>query len=203
MDSDPASRAPRKHTNGWMTVLALGLLAVGLLACLYILVGFPAEAQAVNGSTVERPTPASSSPAPSHSAASRWRVTPRRLQLRLPAQAPVAPSPHPDPTSAEMQAELNTVHDQLRQSQENLAASSPAQRRIRTASALFLAVFAVIAALIVIQVYQQARAWDRDASRAVAEVEAVAAQLDVRARCQGAKPGTLCPHCCRKWVSSP
>ena len=53
MDSDPASRAPRKHTNGWMTVLALGLLAVGLLACLYILIGFPAEAQAVSGSTIE------------------------------------------------------------------------------------------------------------------------------------------------------
>ena len=57
--------------------------------------------------------------------------------------------------------------------------AAQAQRRIRTASALFLAVFAVIAALIVIQVYQQARAWDRDASRAVAEVEAVAAQVEL------------------------
>ena len=28
MESDPASMAARKHTNGWMTVLALGLLAV-------------------------------------------------------------------------------------------------------------------------------------------------------------------------------
>src|SRR5271155_5566316 len=48
MYSDPASRMPRKHANGWMTILALGLLVVGLLACLYILVGFPAEAQAVS-----------------------------------------------------------------------------------------------------------------------------------------------------------
>src|SRR5271156_3090454 len=56
MDSDPASRASRKHTNGWMTVLALCLLAVGLLACLYVLVGFPAEAQ-VTGSTDSITTP--------------------------------------------------------------------------------------------------------------------------------------------------
>ena len=57
MDSDPASRAVHKHTNGWMTVLALCLLAVGLLACLYVLVGFPAEAQ-VTGSTDSIPAPA-------------------------------------------------------------------------------------------------------------------------------------------------
>ena len=57
MDSDPASRAVHKHTNGWMTVLALCLLAVGLLACLYVLVGFPAEAQ-VTGSTDSITTPA-------------------------------------------------------------------------------------------------------------------------------------------------
>ena len=58
MDSDPASRALHKHTNGWMTVLALCLLAVGLLACLYVLIGFPAEAQ-VTGSTdsITTPTP--------------------------------------------------------------------------------------------------------------------------------------------------
>ncbi len=45
MYSDPASRLPRRHANGWMTVLALGLLVLGLLACLYVLVGSPAEAQ--------------------------------------------------------------------------------------------------------------------------------------------------------------
>ncbi len=46
-----------------------------------------------------------------------------------------------------------------------------------------------------IQVYLQARAWDRDASRAVAEVEAVAAQLEVlrdaRAEARSALPGLL------------
>ena len=78
------------------------------------------------------------------------------------------------------------------QSQENLREAARAQSRIRTASAIFLAVFAIIAALIVIQVYLQARAWDRDASRAVAEVEAVAAQLEVlrdtRAEARSALP---------------
>ena len=28
MYSDPASRIPRRHANGWMTVLALGLLVL-------------------------------------------------------------------------------------------------------------------------------------------------------------------------------
>ena len=42
MDSEPVSRARRKHANGWMTVLALGLLGAGFLACLYVLIGVPA-----------------------------------------------------------------------------------------------------------------------------------------------------------------
>src|SRR5271155_3557878 len=65
MESDPPSLAARKHTNGWMTVLALGLLAICLLACLYVLIGFPAEAQAVGGSTIDPATtqvPASPTP---------------------------------------------------------------------------------------------------------------------------------------------
>ena len=44
-----------------MTVLALGLLGAGFLACLYVLIGVPAQAQAVGGSTTE---PATSAPAP-------------------------------------------------------------------------------------------------------------------------------------------
>ena len=51
MDSDPAIRVLRKHTNGWMTMLALALLAAGLLACLYVLIGVPAEAQTVSDAT--------------------------------------------------------------------------------------------------------------------------------------------------------
>ena len=46
-----------------------------------------------------------------------------------------------------------------------------------------------------IQVYLQARAWDSDSSRAVAEVEAVAAQLEVlrdaRAEARSSLPGLL------------
>src|ERR1700760_698261 len=56
MESDPASMAEHKHTNRWMTMLALGLLAICLLACLYILIGFPAEAQTVGGSTIDPAT---------------------------------------------------------------------------------------------------------------------------------------------------
>jgi hypothetical protein len=50
MGSSPASATAPKHAGGWMTVIALGLLAVALLVCLYVLIGFPAEAQ-VNGTT--------------------------------------------------------------------------------------------------------------------------------------------------------
>jgi hypothetical protein len=204
MDSDPAGRAPRKHTNGWMTVLALGLLAVGLLACLYILIGFPAEAQ-VNGSTtapVNTATPASSSPAyvsPTLTQPIRRQLpsygAPVAGALLANGQAPVTASPRSDINSEEFQAALAKVQDQLRQSQENLQQAARAQRRIRTASAIFLAVFALIAALIVIQVYLQARAWDSDSSRAVAEVQAVAAQLEVlrdaKAAARSALPGLL------------
>ena len=65
MESDPASMAEHKHTNRWMTMLALGLLAICLLACLYILIGFPAEAQTVGGSTIDpATTQVPASPAP-------------------------------------------------------------------------------------------------------------------------------------------
>jgi hypothetical protein len=204
MDSDPAGRAPRKHTNGWMTVLALGLLAVGLLACLYILIGFPAEAQ-VSGSTT---APASSGAPANVSPAYASPAFTQPIRRPLPSygapvagavlasgQTPVAASPRSDGNSDEIQAAMARVQDQLRQSQENLQQAARAQRRIRTASAIFLAVFAVIAALIVIQVYLQARAWDNDSSRAVAQVQAVAAQLEVlrdaRAEARSSLPGLL------------
>src|ERR1700722_16196314 len=167
MESDPASMAEHKHTNRWMTMLALGLLAICLLACLYILIGFPAEAQTVGGSTIDPATPHfPGSPAP---------FQPRRQPLAsyaAPAATPatVQPAPatlHVDSTSDEIHAEMNQTRDQLRQSQDALQQAMQAQHRVRTTSALFLGVFAIIAGLIVIQVYQQARAWDRDASRGV------------------------------------
>jgi hypothetical protein len=194
MDSEPVSRVRRRHTNGWMTVLALGLLGAGFLACLYLLIGVPAQAQAVGGSTTE---PTLSAPAP---AAPVYRRQQPPITVAAapspapPAQASIAPS-HADIVIDELQAELTTVHDQLRQSQEFMREAAAAQHRTRIASALFLAVFVVIAALIVIQVYLQARAWDNDQSQAVAEVDAVAAQLEVlrdaQSEARSALPGLL------------
>jgi hypothetical protein len=194
MESDPASMAEHKHTNRWMTMLALGLLAICLLACLYILIGFPAEAQTVGGSTID--------PATTQVPASPTPYQPRRQPLAsytAPAAAPVTvqspAAPHADSTSDEIHAEMSEVHNQLRQSQEALRQATQAQHRVRTTSALFLGVFAIIAGLIVIQVYQQARTWDRDASRAVAEVEAVATELktvrDARSEAKSTLPTLL------------
>jgi hypothetical protein len=201
MDRDSASSASRKHANGWITILALGLLAIGLLACLYVLIGSPAAAQVVSSTTqgsAVSPAPAPSSPA--------LPQTFRRSQLPgygasaatpLPATAQTAVTTplRPDGAVGDFEAERNEVSEELRQSQENLRQAAEAQRRTRMASALFLAVFAVVAGLIVIQVYLQARAWDGDASRAVAEVDAVAAQLEVlrdaREDARNALPGLL------------
>jgi hypothetical protein len=200
MAVDPASVAVRKHANGWMTVVALCLLALGLLACLYVLIGFPAEAQ-VTGSTISPPT----NHPPSVPSLTEVPSGPFRPLRRLPPASYAAPaaevpaqaavSPRSDPTSSEIAVELNSIRDQLRQSQDNLRQAARQQRRVRTASALFLAVFAVIAALIILQVYLQARAWDGEASRAVAELEAVAGELkqlrDARDQAKSALPGLL------------
>jgi hypothetical protein len=196
MDSDPLRRTPRKHTNGWMTALALGLLAAGFLACLYILIGVPAQAQAVTGSTAEPAV--SPAPVPSYTSSYR-RQQPPIAAVAVPAppssgQASVTPS-HADLVADELQAELTTVHDQLRQSQDFMRDAIAAQHRTRTASALFLACFAIIAALIVMQVYRQARAWDSDQAQAVAEVENVTSQLEVlrdaQSEARSALPGLL------------
>jgi hypothetical protein len=194
MDSNSVSRRPRKHANGWMTVLALGLLAAGLLGCLYVLIGFPAQAQAVSASPTE---PAPDAPSPiSQPFRRRQQIYPVPAANSVPpGQSSVAPAQFSDRVADQLQAELTTVHEQLLQSQENLRQAVLAQHRTRTVSALFLAVFSLIAALIVIQVYFQARAWDGDQSRAVAEVEAIATQLeilrDARNEARSALPGLL------------
>src|ERR1700691_5781994 len=104
MDSDPLRRVRRKHTNGWMTALALGLLAAGFLACLYILIGVPAQAQAVGDST----------PAPPATAPLYRRQQPPVPAVAVPSgQASVSPS-HADIVADELQAELTTVDAQLR-----------------------------------------------------------------------------------------
>lgn len=188
MYSDPASRIPRRHANGWMTMLALGLLVLGLLACLYILVGVPAEAQ-VSGSTID-----ANAPATSDSAAP---VRPlRRLAPQVPAptsgisgptQAPVVPA-HTEAVSAEFEVE---VRDQLQQSQRMLHQAAQAQRQTRMASALFLVVFAIIAAVIVVQVYVQARGWDRETERAFTDAESLATQIDGLRTSRGEARNTL------------
>jgi hypothetical protein len=194
MESDPASMAEHKHTNRWMTMLALGLLAICLLACLYILIGFPAEAQTVGGSTID-PATTQVPAAPTPYQPRRQPLASYTAQAATPVTVQSPAALHTDSTSDEIHAEINEVHSQLRQSQEVLQQATQAQHRVRTTSALFLGVFAIIAALIVIQVYQQARAWDRDASRAVAEVEAVAAELktvrDARNEAKSALPALL------------
>jgi hypothetical protein len=195
MDRDSASSSPRKHANGWITVLALGLLAAGLLACLYVLIGFPAAAQETGNST---PGPAAT---PSSVSTQPLRRQPQPIygamaaNQVLPTGQAVATPLHTDAASDEFQMERDALRDELLESRENLRQAAEEQHRVRIASALFLAVFAVIAALIVIQVYVQARAWDSDASRSVADVEAVAAQLEVlrdaRAETRNALPGLL------------
>jgi hypothetical protein len=197
MDRDSANTAARKHANGWMTLVALCMLVAGLAACMFVLFGFPAEAQ-VTGSTVSSPDPAPSlTPAPPSNVRTPHRQPPASYTAPASDATPVLPiaSPLSDPLSNQVETELNAVHDQLRQSQDNLRQAQRQQRRVRVASALFLAVFAVIAALIILQVYLQARAWDREGSRAVTGVEAMAEELkqlrEVRNQARNALPGLL------------
>jgi hypothetical protein len=176
MYSDPASRMPRKHANGWMTVFALGLLVLGLLACLYVLIGFPAEAQVTSVEPTTTPAPAYTAPAPSYRR-QQYQASVAAANAAL-ANTQAAVAPVRDTTPEQVQAQLDAVRAQLLESEQNLRQATRLQGRIRSASALFLAVFAIVAGLIVVQVYLQARGWDRDSSRAVADVEALAAQLE-------------------------
>jgi hypothetical protein len=201
MDRDSASTAARRHANGWMTVVALCLLAVGLAASFYVLIGFRAVAQ-VTGSTISPPDPV-----PSPTSAPPSTIRPLHRQQPASSTAPVSdaasgpsidpphPNPFSDPLSNEVEGELTAVRDQLHQSQDNLRQAVRQQRRVRIASAVFLAVFAVIAALIILQVYLQARAWDKEGSQAVAGVDAVSEELkqlrDARTQARNALPGLL------------
>jgi hypothetical protein len=91
MDSDSLRSARRTHTNGWMTALSLGLLVAGFLACLYILIGVPAQGQTVGGSTTESGLSAPPAAAPVY----------RRQQLPVAAvAAPIPVSPISSPMSS-------------------------------------------------------------------------------------------------------
>ena len=139
--------------------------------------------------------PASPAPIPAQTPAAGKLRTAQVVRLAPVTVQPAPAALHSDPTSDEIHAEMNQSRDQLRQSQEALQQAVRAQHRVRTTSALFLGVFAIIAGLIVIQFYVQARAWDKDASRAVGEVEAVATELkalrDARTEVRSTLPGLL------------
>lgn len=238
MYMDPATRMPQKQANGWMTVCALGLLVLGLLGCLYVLIGFPAEAQ-VTGSTIDPPGSNAGSttgptagsgtgaarqalPSAQDNATSPQTVPPvryRRIPVYSPSalgqqvpaaqtgapssqpvqpirrrqyqtygppvviqEVPAAPSPAATMRSelldTEIETELNHLRDQVTQSQEVLHQAAESQHRTRIASALFLLIFAVIAAIIVVQVYIQARSRDNETSRSSKEVAELRSQLE-------------------------
>ena len=200
MDRDPVSR--RKHANGWMTVLALGLLTAGSLACLYVLIGLPAQAQVVSGPTPQT-LPSAPPPAPHPFRRQPPMIAaPAADAVQASGQSAVSAPAYPDRVADELRAEITAVREQLRRSQDYLREAVQAQHRTRNASALFLAVFTVIAALIVLQVYLQARAWDGEQSRAVAEVEEIATQLKVLRDARNEARSAL-PHYYKRWASSP
>ncbi len=80
---------------------------------------------------------------------------------------------------AESTTELSAAREQRTQAEELLHRATQSEHKIRQASALFLAVFAVIAAIIVIQVYIQARGWDRETMRSGEELETLRAEVEV------------------------
>ena len=108
-----------------------GPARAGLLACLYILIGFPAQAQAVGDATAAaaRSAPPTTTP-PYRRRQPPFAATARPPLLRAASAAPA----HHDIVADEFEAELNTVHDQLGQSQEFLREAArpsiePASRR--------------------------------------------------------------------------
>ena len=187
MDSDCARIAARKQTNGWRTVAAPCLLAVSWFSYGYLLTGFSAEAQTtaapVTGNTVPPPAPALSVEPGTTSPPSAYRPLRRQPAVSYAAPEaeaspnPAVASPRSAPDSKEVEAALNTVRDQLRQSQDNLQQSARERRRLGIVLMLCLAVFSMLAFLVVLQAYWQRRIWDKRASRAVGEVEAAAGQL--------------------------
>ncbi len=123
------------------------------------------------------PAPAYTAPAPTYRRQQYQSSVAAANAVLATSQTAVAAPAH-DTTPEQVQAQLDAVRAQLLESEQNLRQATWLQGRIRTTSALFLAIFAIVAGLIVVQVYLQARGWDRDSSRAVADVEALAAQLD-------------------------
>jgi hypothetical protein len=81
-----------------------------------------------------------------------------------------------DAKADDVKLDLDAALDELKQSRESLLHADEEQRRAVVAGALFLGVFILIVALVVVQVLQL-RNWKRRSQELVARVEAIVAQL--------------------------
>ena len=75
------------------------------------------------------------------------------------------------------QAQLDAAFHELNQSRETMRQASEVQRRTLLACALFLAVFAIVAVAVVIQVSFQLRSWNKRSLDSLRQVEGIASQL--------------------------
>jgi hypothetical protein len=262
MDFFPESVITPNRINNRTTVACLGKPVLILLACLFTLVRYPANAQAIDrpvAALQETPTavnpgpvPANPSPAPSvrqvpsvpnstpassvpaavppvtvPTTPSAVSSTPdpvtsapapvypprapgvyyrRRPVAAYAAEAapagvtsaaPIAQNQDPrfDRLSVELERELDLVRDELRQSQANLRQASRTEGRLLIASVIFLAVFGLIAAVLLIRLSRQARTWDENVQRAAAEIESVRAEVSqlrgVQEQARNALPALL------------
>jgi hypothetical protein len=167
-------RVPEAQVKASGTLLALGVLFLGLTVSLFVLLRPPLPARAQTNS----------SPNPPSGTATERPSLPSVAQLASPPGTSNASSPSPAtlPTRmadapADQSPEINTALDQLRQARENLAQASEVQRKTLVACAIFLGVFALIAVAVIVQVYLQARGWSRKSAAAVEQVEAIATEL--------------------------
>ena len=193
MDDGLDGRGPATAMRGWFTALALGVIVAGFFASLYIILGFPphvraagqlgapAAASASSHSQLANPRPdapklAGDSSSPAAPPAQAPRRAPAQIAALPPAASPADAQPdvvQPDTSKLDLDAAL----DELRQSRESLQRADDVRRRTLIASTLFLGVFALIAILVLIQVYLQVRTWNRRSQKSLADVEAIAAEL--------------------------
>jgi flagellar basal body-associated protein FliL len=200
MDIAGERRAPEVPLRASGTLLALGVLVLGFFASSYVLFWSPprvraagravpsvvilAQLQPDGSSQISQQTPAS--PVPGSSAVPGTNERPRVIQV-LPREAPQTAVPTadatiqaaatPDPQVDQAQAELDAAFAELRQSRDNVVQASDVQRKTLIACLLFLVVFAVIAIAVVVQVYWQARNWNKKSQASIQRVEEIAAQL--------------------------
>jgi hypothetical protein len=200
MDIANDVEAPETRVGPLGTLVAIAVLVLGLCVSIYILMKTPQRvraagqtalpavssearvAQAVSSQSVGQPAPVAP---PSGSAPTSPGERPRGSRFtpqQVPPAASAAPSlsqdlSRPDAQIDQAQAELDAAFAELRQSRDNLAQAAEVQRRTLLACVLFLGIFALVAVAAVVQVYWQARNWNRKSLKAIREVEEIAAQL--------------------------